>query len=58
MRIARGCAHAYFDTFDFQARPFHGRLGYTVFGVQDDDPPGHRRFFVRKVLGNPPVDSP
>ena len=57
MTTAHGCAHAYLDTFDFQARPFYERLGYTVFGLQDDYPPGHRRFFQRKVLGDLPVDS-
>jgi hypothetical protein len=24
--------------------------GYTVFGVLDDLPPGHQRFFLRKDL--------
>ncbi len=47
---ARGAGHAYLDTFDFQARPFYEREGYTVFGVQDDFPPGHRRFYLRKDL--------
>ena len=47
---ALGCRHAYLDTFDYQARPFYEREGYTVFGVQDDYPPGHRRFFLRKAL--------
>ena len=47
---ARGAGHAYLDTFDFQARPFYEREGYTVFGVQDDFPPGHQRFFMRKDL--------
>ena len=47
---ALGCRHAYLDTFDYQARPFYEREGYTVFGVQDDYPPGHRRYFLRKSL--------
>jgi GNAT superfamily N-acetyltransferase len=47
---ARGAGYAYLDTFDFQARPFYEREGYTVFGVQDDFPPGHQRFFMRKDL--------
>jgi GNAT superfamily N-acetyltransferase len=45
---ARGCAHAHLDTFSYQARPFYERLGYRVFGVLDDYPPGHQRFFMRK----------
>lgn len=46
----RGCRGVYLDTFDFQARPFYERVGYTVFGAQDDYPPGHRRFFMQKDL--------
>jgi hypothetical protein len=39
------------DTFSFQAREFHERLGYTVFGTITDCPPGHSRFFLKKALG-------
>ena len=46
----RGCRYAYLDTFDFQARPFYEREGYTVFGVQEDYPPGHTRYYLRKTL--------
>jgi GNAT superfamily N-acetyltransferase len=46
----RGCRQAYLDTLDFQARPFYEREGYTLFGVQDDYPPGHQRFFLHKPL--------
>jgi GNAT superfamily N-acetyltransferase len=52
----RGCRHAALDTFEFQARPFYERQGYTVFGVQEDFPPGHRRYFLRKTLAGP--DAP
>jgi len=47
----RGCHHAMLDTFDFQAREFYERLGYVVFGVLDDFPRAHQRFFMRKALG-------
>ena len=47
---ARGCTRAYLDTFDFQARPFYEREGYVVFGTQDGYPPGHRKFYLGKVL--------
>ena len=57
----RGCAHAYLDTFDFQARPFYERLGYAVFGVQEGFPPGHVRYFLRRALdgrdGVPAADA-
>ena len=46
----RGCTHAHLDTFSFQARPFYEKLGYEVFSTLDDYPPGHRRFFMKKVL--------
>ena len=46
----RGCRHVTVDTFEFQARPFYEREGYTVFGVQEHYPPGHRRYFLRKTL--------
>jgi aminoglycoside 6'-N-acetyltransferase I len=47
---ARGCTHAYLDTFDFQARPFYEREGYVLFGTQEGYPPGHRKFYLGKAL--------
>lgn len=49
--LARGCHAAWLDSFAFQAPGFYQRCGYSVFGVLDDYPPGHRRFFLRKTLG-------
>ena len=46
--VARGCAHAHLDTFEFQALPFYRKLGYEVFGELQDYPPGFRRFFLQK----------
>lgn len=46
----RGCRGAYLETFDFQAREFYEKLGYSVFGQLDDTPPGHRRYFLKKPL--------
>jgi len=46
----RGCTHAHLDTFSYQARPFYERLGYRVFGVLQNYPPGHQRFFMEKTL--------
>lgn len=48
--LRRGCRAAHLDTFSFQARPFYERLGYTVFGVLEDFPEGHTRYFLRKRL--------
>lgn len=50
--MRRGARHVYLDTFDFQARPFYERQGYEVFGVLEDYPPGHHRFFLRKDLAD------
>jgi GNAT superfamily N-acetyltransferase len=44
----RDCVGVYLDTFDFQARPFYERQGYTVFGILEDYPVGHRRFYMQK----------
>jgi GNAT superfamily N-acetyltransferase len=46
----RGCRGAHVDAFDFQAGPFYRKLGYDLFGVLRDYPPGHRRLYFRKNL--------
>ena len=56
--VERGCEQVFLDTFDFQAREFYERDGYVVFGVQEDYPPGHRRFYLRKALGTPTPTTP
>jgi GNAT superfamily N-acetyltransferase len=45
-----GCMYSAVDTISFQARGFYEKEGYTIFGVQEDYPPGHRRFYLRKSL--------
>lgn len=45
---ARGCRHAYLDTFDFQALGFYQKLGYELFGQLEDYPPGHTKYFLQK----------
>ena len=47
--VRRGCAHVHLDTFSFQARGFYEAHGYEVFGALEDFPPGHTRFFLRKL---------
>jgi len=49
--IRRGCTGAWLDTYSFQARGFYERPGYSVFGVIEDHPPGHNRFFMRRNFG-------
>ena len=38
------------DTFDFQAKDFYLKYGYEVFGVLDDCPKGHKRYYMKKKL--------
>ena len=47
---ARGAKHAYLDTFSFQAPGFYEKLGYEIFGVLEDFPPGQKRYYYRKEL--------
>ncbi len=46
--VKRGCRHAHLDTFSFQARGFYEKLGYVVFGILEDYPTGHCRYFLQK----------
>jgi len=48
--LRRGCLHSWVDTFDFQALSFYQKLGYEVFGILEDFPPGHKRYFLNKKL--------
>lgn len=46
----RGCEASWLDTFEFQARGFYERAGYTLFGTLENYPPGFRRYFLSKQL--------
>ena len=46
----RGAEYAYLDTFSFQAPEFYKKQGYEVFGMLENFPPGHQRYYMRKVL--------
>ena len=48
--IERGCRGSWLGTFDFQAREFYERLGYTVFAELPGFPPGHTHYHLQKVL--------
>lgn len=45
-----GCRICHLDTFDFQAKGLYEKLGYIVFGVLEDCPEGHNRYFMSKKL--------
>ena len=51
--VARGCRNAWLDTFEFQARAFYERLGYSCFGELKDYPVDSARYFMRKRLIEP-----
>lgn len=44
----RGCHHSYLDTFSFQALGFYQKIGYQIFGILEDFPRGHQRYFLQK----------
>lgn len=46
----RGATNAYLDTFSFQAPDFYKKHGYEVFGLLEDFPPGHCRYYLTKRL--------
>jgi len=51
--LRRGCRHVHLDTLSFQALGFYERQGYAVWGVLEDLPPGHRRYYLKKDLALP-----
>ena len=51
-----GLAGIWLDTYDFQARGFYEKLGFTVFGTLEDHPRGGRRFFLEKRFDASPAN--
>lgn len=45
-----GCHLVHLDTFDFQAKDFYIKHGYEIYGVLDDCPLEHKRYYLRKYL--------
>ncbi|MFM2303625.1 MAG: hypothetical protein RLZZ135_1035 [Cyanobacteriota bacterium] len=41
---------SHLDTFDWQAKEFYEHLGYEVFGILENCPPGHNRYYMKKVF--------
>jgi len=46
----KGCKLIHLDTFDFQAKDFYIKHGYQVFGVLDDCPIEHKRYYMKKII--------
>lgn len=46
----KGAYLIHLDTFDFQAKKFYENQGYEVFGVLQDCPQGHERYYMKKEL--------
>lgn len=46
----KGCHLIHLDTFDFQAKDFYLKYGYEIFGVLDQCPEGHKRYFLKKSI--------
>ena len=46
----QGCYLALIGTFDFQAKPFYDKHGYTLITKTRDYPAGHEHYFMQKRL--------
>lgn len=47
---AMGGKLSHLDTFNFQAKDFYLKHGYEIFGVLEDCPPSHKRYYMKKIL--------
>ena len=50
LAVRSGCIGIHLDTFEYQARPFYEKLGYTVFGTLEGYPPNYRQYYLSKRL--------
>ena len=48
--IKENCSLIHLDTFDFQAKDFYIKHGYEIFGVLEDCPEEHCRYYLKKKL--------
>lgn len=46
----KGCYLIHLDTFDFQAKDFYEKQGYEVFGILEDCPKEHCRYYLMKKI--------
>jgi len=45
-----GIKLSHLDTFDFQAKDFYLKHGYEIFGVLNNCPEGHSRYYLKKIF--------
>lgn len=50
--INRNCHLVVLNSYSFQAPDFYQKLGYTISGVDEDHPIGHRSYHLQKRLDN------
>lgn len=46
----KGCKLIHLDTFDFQAKDFYLKQGYEIFGILDECPENHKRYYMKKNI--------
>jgi ribosomal protein S18 acetylase RimI-like enzyme len=46
----RACQLVVLSSYSFQAPEFYQKLGYTINGIDEGCPPGHRRYHLQKRL--------
>jgi GNAT superfamily N-acetyltransferase len=49
--VRRGANHCFLSTFEFRARAFYEKHGYSIAGKLEGYPPGSTYFWMRKELG-------
>lgn len=50
LAIEEHCSLIHLDTFDFQAKDFYIKHGYEIFGILEDCPENHCRYYLKKKL--------
>jgi len=48
--IKLGCKLSQLSTFGFQGKEFYEKAGYRVFGILENCPEGHNRYYLSKRL--------
>ncbi|MCL4266565.1 MAG: GNAT family N-acetyltransferase [Anaerolineae bacterium] len=48
--VSRGCQVIVLNSYSFQAPGFYQQSGYSISGIDEDCPPGHRRYHLQKWL--------